>query len=313
MSAPEPARLLTVDDEPDTLAALAATLEHAGYRVTTASDGVEAWQRLDTAGPAFDAVLLDRRMPRMDGMELLARIKDDRRFVTLPVIFLTGMASPDDVHAGMRAGAFYYLVKPCACDTLLGVVESAILHRREQLVHIAELAQQRQTLALLERAAFTLRTIEEAQGLSALLSSLCPDPERVAVGLFELLVNAVEHGNLGISYAEKSALIEAGRWRREVEERLADERLGRRRATVEFERTADELRFTITDQGEGFDWSRFDRFAPERAFDVNGRGIYMARMASFDRVDYHPPGNRVCAVLRLGAAAAVATAATAEQ
>jgi DNA-binding response OmpR family regulator len=311
MSATEPVHLLAVEDEPDTLAALAATLEHAGYRVTTARDGVEAWQRLDAGGIAVDAVLLDRRMPRMDGMELLAHIKDDRRFVTLPVIFLTGMSSPDDVHAGMRAGAFYYLVKPCGRDTLLGVVESAILHRREQLVHIAELARQRETLALLERAVFTLRTIDEAQGLSALLSSLCPDPERVGVGLFELLVNAVEHGNLGISYAEKSVLVEAGRWRHEVEARLADERLGRRHATVEFERTTGELRFTITDEGDGFDWSRFDRFAPERAFDVNGRGIYMARMASFDRVDYHPPGNRVCAVLRLGAQPVTAVGAPA--
>lgn len=64
------------------------------------------------------------------------------------------------------------------------------------------------------------------------------------------------------------------------------------------ERLADRVSFTITDQGEGFDWRRFLNFDPERAFDPNGRGIAMARMMSFAEVEYQGKGNVVVATVR---------------
>ncbi|MEW9898275.1 response regulator [Chitinivorax sp. PXF-14] len=291
--------LLIVDDEPFNLEILTEYLHDAGYGVTAAEDGQAAWDILQQPGNQFDAVLLDRMMPRMNGMELLAKVKALPEFDTLPVIMQTAMGSPDSVREGLQAGAYYYLTKPFERDTLLAIVGAAIKDRREQRALIRQLAQQVSTLTLLSQGRFRFRSLEDAQNLSALLSSMCPNPEKVSLGLSELLINAVEHGNLGISYRDKSELLHAGRWRDEVDVRLTLPAYCARQVTVDVERSEQEIRITITDEGEGFDWAPFLEFTPERAFDPHGRGISMARMLSFDRLQYQGKGNQVLAVVRL--------------
>jgi hypothetical protein len=116
-----------------------------------------------------------------------------------------------------------------------------------------------------------------------------------------LLVNAVEHGNLAISYAEKSEMRRNDTWDAEVEQRLADPVLGARRARIAFRRADDALSFTIRDEGAGFDWRNYLEFSPERAFDPNGRGIAMARQACFSSLDYLESGNVVVATVKSAA------------
>ncbi|QZA82045.1 ATP-binding protein [Deefgea piscis] len=126
-----------------------------------------------------------------------------------------------------------------------------------------------------------------------MLSRACPEPQRVAMGLSELLVNAIEHGNLGISYADKSRLLQAGRWQDEVESRLASPEYAQRKVAVKYSANEDEIQIYIMDEGQGFDWQPFLEFSPERAFDPHGRGISMARMMSFDSLEYQGKGNEV--------------------
>ena len=73
---------------------------------------------------------------------------------------------------------------------------------------------------LYEAAPF--RTLDSARDIATVLANAFPQPKRVVIGLTELLVNAVEHGNLGITYEEKSRLREAEKWESEVDARLAD-------------------------------------------------------------------------------------------
>jgi hypothetical protein len=117
------------------------------------------------------------------------------------------------------------------------------------------------------------------------------------LGLTELMVNAVEHGNLGITYREKSALNEKGNWRDEVDRRLALPENADRFATICMRRAADGISFTILDRGDGFDWQSYLEMCPERAFDSHGRGIAMSRMLSFTSVEYSGNGNTVCATV----------------
>ena len=287
------ARILIVDDEPFNIEILTEHLENSGYLVEPAYDGQEAWDILQNENVRFDAILLDRMMPRMNGMELLAKIKDQERFQALPVILQTAMGSPDAVKEGLKAGAYYYLTKPFERETLLAIVSAAVRDRRSQLELLAQLQQQRDTLTLLRYGEFQFRTVAEAKRLSALLSSVCPQPERVAMGLSELLINAVEHGNLGITYKEKSRLIQDNTWEQEMEVRLADPAYASRVASVMLTRDAQEVRFVVADQGNGFDWQPFMEFSAERAFDPHGRGIAMARMMSFDSLEYQGNGNTV--------------------
>jgi two-component system chemotaxis sensor kinase CheA len=85
-------------------------LESAGYEVVAAVDGLDAWTKL--AAREFDAVVSDINMPRLSGLELLERIRGERRFKALPVILVTSLASDDDRKRGLDLGANAYITKP---------------------------------------------------------------------------------------------------------------------------------------------------------------------------------------------------------
>jgi anti-sigma regulatory factor (Ser/Thr protein kinase) len=167
------------------------------------------------------------------------------------------------------------------------------------------------SLRMLETAVFSFQTVEQARDLGALLANTCPDPGATVIGLTELLVNAVEHGNLGITYDEKSKLYAAGGWREEVSRRLSMPEHASKRAEVMFERADGELRFTIRDQGRGFDWQRYLQVDPQRAFDTHGRGIAMANRLSFSRIEYRGCGNEVVGTVTCGARSSPAAERTA--
>ena len=118
------------------------------------------------------------------------------------------------------------------------------------------------------------------------------------MGLSELLINAIEHGNLGISYAHKNLLKREGSWEAEITRRLSLPEYSGKKATVHFQRRNGLITFTITDQGQGFDWKKYLDFDPERAFDPNGRGIAMAGKIAFSRIEYQGTGNQVIATVK---------------
>ena len=120
-------------------------------------------------------------------------------------------------------------------------------------------------------------------------------------GLTELLVNAVEHGNLGITYEEKTRLREQGRWEEEVASRLAAPEYAEKQVRVSYSRERDQIRVRIEDEGQGFEWQRYVDMDLERAFDTHGRGIAMSRMISFDDVQYLGVGNTVEVTVRIEA------------
>ena len=142
---------------------------------------------------------------------------------------------------------------------------------------------------------FEIRTLDEAEKLSTMLAANYPDPDRVAAGIWELLSNAVEHGNLAIDFAMKSELLRAGTFHEEIERRLAIAPFGGRVARVEFRRSRTRIRLTVVDEGEGFDFRAF--LGADMPLDApNGRGIAIASRLSFDRLTYLGAGNRVDAI-----------------
>ena len=283
------ARILLVDDEPLNLEILVEHLDDARFRTAQAENGLIAWNMLDADPGGFDLVLLDRMMPVMDGMELLARIRGDRRFAALPIVLQTAAAAKEQVAEGLRQGAYYYLTKPFEREILLAIIDSALEQRRSRLT----LTEDHFEFGLLRTAEFGFRTLQQARRLAAFLARLCPHPEQAVLGLSELMVNAIEHGNLAITYREKSVLNESGDWQDEVARRLVIPEYARRVASVRFERVPATLRFTITDEGAGFDWRAYLEMSPERAFDTHGRGIAMSRLVSFPELRYEGCGNVV--------------------
>jgi CheY-like chemotaxis protein/anti-sigma regulatory factor (Ser/Thr protein kinase) len=292
-------RILVVDDDEQGRELLREVLGREGHVVEVAASGDEAWERLLAAGPPIDVILLDWVMPGMSGIELLDKIKQDARLETIPVVVATAITDRDVMVRGIAAGAYYFVTKPVDRELLCSIVCTAATDHERYRGLQEMLRRGIDAIGTLREGHFRFRAVSRATALATLLSQACPDPERTVVGLGELLVNAVEHGSLGITYDDKSRLLASGGWEAEVERRLALPENCDKYVAVRVRRDAEEIEFDITDQGPGFDWKRYLTVAPERVFDSHGRGIAMANLMSFQRLQYHDPGNRVTAAVRL--------------
>lgn len=292
-------QLLVVDDDPLILAVITQFLRGPECALTCAADGIEAWERLDAQPARYDALILDRLMPRLDGIELTRRVVSDARFEDLPIIMQTAANAAEDVAAGLAAGVWHYLAKPYAAQALRRALTAALEdgHNRQELRRLR--AQTAITRVPLYEGRLRFRDIEQARLLAAQLGNLSPRPFQVSMGLAELMINAVEHGNLGIGYQRKGELLERGGWLEEIERRLEDPTLGGRWAEVTLTREPGSLRFAVQDQGAGFDWVPYLELHGERAFDIHGRGIAMARRLAFDSLEYQGSGSLVWATVAL--------------
>ena len=293
-------RVLVVDDEELNLLIIQEFLEQEALTLDVFSDPLAAWDTLHQPDIEYSLIVLDRMMPGMDGMELLRRLKRESRFLDIPVIMQTAAASPDQVRQGLEAGAYYYLTKPYEPEALISIVRGALEDQRQrhQLRERALYVEESQKLLM--AAEYRFSTLDDVALLVPVLAALCPVPDAVAPGLSDLMVNAVEHGNLGVTYQEKAQLKWEGDWEGEIRRRQALPEYQDRFATIRVERVKPfAARFTITDQGNGFDWQKYLTFDPERAYDPNGRGIAMAKMMSFGSLEYQGKGNVVVATVSL--------------
>ncbi len=290
-------RILVVDDEPFNLDIVAEYLDELDYELVLVASGEQAWDELCHPESNYDLVLLDRMMPGIDGMTVLRRMKADSRLASVPVIMQTAATAPDQVREGLAAGAYYYLTKPFEGEALQTIIRSALDDLRQRREMRDNLKDHATALGCLVEGEFVIRTLEEARRLACFVAMLSPQPAMLAMGLLELLVNGVEHGNLGIDFAEKSRLREENIWDAEIERRLALPENQTKRVRLRIRQEEARWVFEISDDGPGFDWRRFLDFDPERAFAPNGRGIAMSRQISFSSMTYLPPGNQVIVTL----------------
>jgi two-component system OmpR family response regulator len=113
--------VLGVDDQPENLMILRAVLETAGYAFLEASTGAECLSLAARSSPRL--ILLDVQMPGMDGFETCRRLRSDWRLKAVPVAFLTGRKSVEDVKAGIGAGGNDFITKPFDRERLLARVD----------------------------------------------------------------------------------------------------------------------------------------------------------------------------------------------
>ncbi len=290
-------KILIVDDEELNLEILGEYLENSNYELAFARDGQEAIDTLNAKPHDFDIVLLDWMMPKLSGLEVLEQMKAHPDLMHIPVILQTAAASKQDIVKGLQAGAYYYLPKPFAEDILKTIVASAISDRKRYQLLCKEIENKTEALTLLKNCCFQFRTLTDVKKLSAFLARMCPAPEKTIMGLSELMINSIEHGNLEITYEEKSVLNKEGRWKEEVEKRLQNPLFKDRYAEVQCTKDHERITFRIIDQGQGFSWDQYLDIAPNRAFDTHGRGIAIAKAVSFNDIEYMGCGNEVIATV----------------
>lgn len=298
----QPATVLVVDDDRVYLMMLQKMFEDFSYNVLTARSGEDALIMMQQRRGDIDVVIMDREMPGMNGLEAVEQMKADPEFAKIPVIMLTGSGEAEQIQQGIDAGVFYYMVKPATPQLLKSIITAALKDSHRQSALLQELSRHDAAAKTLRQSRFELSTLDEAQSVSLLLANCFPQPELVVSGLTELMINAIEHGNLGISYTEKGRLLEAGLWETEISRRLKSAEYAGRVADVQYQRRKEGWIVQITDAGPGFDWRRYWHIDPTRATASHGRGIARARLSAFDRISFNEKGNQVTCVVEVGSA-----------
>jgi DNA-binding response OmpR family regulator len=280
--------VLVVDDEAALRSLLRRALEREGFEVAEAADAAGAIGRFRAFAPSVS--VLDLGLPDRDGISLLADLRTLEPAAV--VIVVTGRG---DEESALRAGAASFLHKPFLLPDLVQEVRQLSAWRAPAAgpAAPAEGAVLRFSLGsheARERSAIEALTLPLRDRLNeaALLG--------VRIGIGEMILNAVEHGNLGISTAEKEQALADGRFPGLVASRLAMPQNAGKRVWIESRLADGEFRVTVRDEGAGFDWRALA--AADPAATLAGRGVLLARF-HFDEVRWNERGNEVTLVKRI--------------
>ncbi|WP_417796381.1 response regulator [Terasakiella pusilla] len=289
------ANIFVLEDEEIMSDLIENTLEAVGHQVVKCSTIQEAQELFEKEPTNFDALILDRNLPDGDSIDLAKELQDKSLLSKVPIIFNTNLSKPAQILEGMAVGAFWYLTKPTTPTILQALVSNAV---GTYQVYRAGMEKQKLLegmLSYLNKSEFTFHTHSEARQLAESLSLMFPDAQRALLGVTELLLNAVEHGNLSISYSEKTDGLVRGYFHQLVQERQSDPALKNRKVRVEIDKKPERTQIQIQDEGSGFDWREYLEISPERIFDPHGRGIVMSKAISFDKLEFIGKGNIVIA------------------
>ena len=291
--------ILAVDDEEMNLEILMKHLKKTDFRATPVSSGEAAWNYLSKNPGKVDVVILDKMMPGMSGIELLHKIKADPQLKNVLVILQTASVGTAEMIEGIQAGAYYYITKPYAAELLISIVRSAardfleMEKLRQQVTHNTKI------LEVTEICHFSIRTPDDAHMLALHLASFFKDTLAICTGLSALMENAIEHGNLNIGIDNKRQWLTDGQWDKEFNNRLNAPENIHKKVMVSFQRLPEAARILISDEGNGFHSSSFQKLDPSRLTSPNGRGIAIASMAREYSIEYLGDGSKVCMTIPL--------------
>ena len=290
-------RVLVVDDSEVDRSLVGGLLqEDLEVEIAYATDGEDALRQVEEALP--DLVLTDLVMPGTDGLALVAELKEKHPFV--PVILVTSKGSEEIAVRALKVGAASYVPKHSLAEELVETVEmalSAVAQRRGRS-ELMKAMRRSETVFEIgnDRSLFTplISYLQEAIAALGVLDE--GERTRVGVALEEALVNASEHGNLGLDSTlrqdDRAGYLDL------VQERRQTSPYSDRRIFVEAALTVEEARIVIRDEGEGFDWHDLpDPTDPQNLLKVSGRGVMLMR-TFMDEVSFNEAGNEVTMVKR---------------
>jgi len=252
-------------------------------------------------GEPIDVVITDLVMPEMDGLELVGELRQS--YPHVPTILMTSRGSEEIAVRALQAGAASYVPKRLLAQELLDTVHRVLVvtsRQRGQTRLLTHMVQNHFSLVLDNDCTLVEALVRYLQD-SIVQMGLCGEAEciRIGMALEEALVNALYHGNLGVSSElrgeDDAAFFEV------AAERARQSPFRERRIYVAVDLSRHEATFTIRDEGKGFDpRSLPDPTDPENLEKASGRGILLMR-AFMDNVSYNSTGNTVTLVKRRAA------------
>ncbi len=266
-------------------------LVNSDFKVLCAESGRNALECLEKT--RVDVILWDADTLDMPAVDAISALKENPDTRHIPIIVQRLNWNEIDALNTLRAGAYFYLRKSFNFSLFRAIVEAAISDPNHEVRPVPRDRDLSINQRLLVATRFNFRTLDETKEIANFVASTCEDVDRLQVGLWEIMLNAVEHGNLGISYGEKSRLVDDGLWDVEIKRRLCEPEHVNRFATLECARQDGCLVFNIRDQGSGFDREPYMRISKSRAVDPHGRGIALAASISFSKIQFLGDGNEV--------------------
>lgn len=295
-------QILIIDDDEKSIKSACEFLkfgENSNHKIVIAHNGKEGLDILAKQYAQIDVIMLDRIMPVMSGIEFMKKISENKKFRNIPVLMQTSSTDKEHMEEGFKLGIYHYLIKPYSPTVLNSIMKSAIEFYTKQRALMSEIKDSQTLFQYIERASFKIKNLEEADLIGVSLASLFPNPDKVIVGISEMLTNAIEHGNLGLTYEDKKNLKMQSKWVDEIKRRLATPENASKTVRISYIKKNDEIVLNIKDDGEGFDFQKYLELNPVSDEDDYGRGIAFANKHSFDRLEYLGCGNEVNCTVRL--------------
>jgi YesN/AraC family two-component response regulator len=284
-------KILIIDDEKPVREVLNIALTEEGYSLFIAANGNQGLQIFKKEEP--DIVITDVMMPEMDGIEVTKKLKDVSDKVD--VVVMSGFGTEELVIEALRAGASNYIKKPIAFDELFKIIDTIIFKRetRKRIEVAKDIVVKEQKEIIIGNNVSEVWGIVN-QILFNIHSGISHNTiEGISIGLYEIIINAIEHGNLDISYEDKSRALQDNVYQKLLSDRKIKADHQKKKVFINCRYKRDEIVVEVQDQGNGFDLKNLpDLKDPEAIISDHGRGILLASLF-FDEVNFREPGNCV--------------------
>jgi response regulator RpfG family c-di-GMP phosphodiesterase len=255
--------------------------------VASADDGITGLQFLEQ-NPDTDIVFLDRMMIHMNGVHMLQKMNENSSFRNIVPVFQTGDVGFKEKRECIENGSLYLLQKPFNYNQQGIITEfvAAKIRAKRRMFDYIESNTATETN-------FKFKSFSEAEQAAAHLALHYPKPLEVCEAIYELLINSIEHGNLGLGYNAKANISDYSTYINDISEKLA---VSDKFVTASLEKTGKKVTLTIKDQGKGFRLQEFPEFNASVIHKHSGRGIYKARQV-FCSLKYSQNGSEVVCIV----------------
>lgn len=284
-------KVLIVEDDPASRSYLKRTLESQDHQTRVAKDGLAGLQIFKEWRP--DLVFSDIKMPKMDGLELLEEIR--KLNTDTIVVMITAYGCEEFAIRALQSRANNFLKKPARHAELLPLIE-----KYAAIVESIDITQKEFGAVIKPELNKIIdnriKLVPRIVARMVLETGKAFDKEKrldIRLGLVEVLMNAIEHGNLGITFEEKSQALKENELEALYKNRLKNSKFADRRVTIEFKPDKDECEWVVTDGGDGFNWQKaIERAKTRDILELNSRGVVIIQH-HFDEVEYLGSGNKI--------------------
>ncbi len=284
-------RVVIIDAEVGVCQSLIRIVKHERLVPDAYADGREAFAALRERHDDVLLVIADIRMPHLNGLEFMRRASID--FPGVPFIVTSGHGTKKEIIQALKQGALDYFEKPFTLKEISASIRKVrhLADEGHRTVKVyRNLVEKRVVFRIANEIALVHPLVSSLADELKLAGRISPGQlPGLRMGLHELIVNAIEHGNLELD----SGLKDRHNYLDLLKRRACEPRFAERRVTVEVVITDASFTCTVEDQGPGFNWRSLpDPTDPENLFKPHGRGVIMVGNF-FDEFSYNEAGNQV--------------------